>query len=90
MELGYISGQEIYSFFNKYGQMGKLGIIISIGIISIAIYKTYIISKKYNVKNYEELLEKIIPYKNKILIYTIKNIINIFLIISFFIIYLKC
>lgn len=85
MELGYISGQEIYSFFNKYGQMGKLGIIISIGIISIAIYKTYIISKKYNVKNYEELLEKIIPYKNKILIYTIKNIINIFLIISFFI-----
>lgn len=82
---GYISGQEIYSFFNKYGNSGKIGIIISIGIISIAIYKTYIISKKYNIKNYEELLEKIIPYNNKILIYTIKNIINIFLIISFFI-----
>lgn len=64
---------------------GKIGIIVGIGLISIIIYKTYKLMLKLNIKNYKELLENIIPGNNKFIIETIKNIINIFLIISFFI-----
>lgn len=82
---GFISGQEIYSFFNKYGIYGQIGIIIAIGTIAIIIYKTCKLINEKNINNYEELLEKTIGNKHKIIIYTIKNIINIFLVISFFI-----
>lgn len=64
---------------------GKIGILIGIGLISLVIYKTYKILLKFDVKNYGELLEHIIPGNNKFIIETIRNIINIFLIISFFI-----
>lgn len=82
---GFISGQEIYSFFNKYGEAGKIGILVSIGLIALVIYKTYKIIYENNINSYEKLLEKTIPGKNKIILETIKNIINIFLIISFLI-----
>lgn len=82
---GFISGQEIYSFFNKYGETGKIGILVSIGLIALVIYKTYKIIYEKNIKNYQELLEATIPGKHKIIVETIKNIINIFLIISFLI-----
>lgn len=82
---GFISGQEIHSFFGKYGNAGKTGIILSIGLISLVIYKTYKIIYKHKIKNYEQLIEKIIPSNKKIITETIKNIVNIFLITSFFI-----
>lgn len=82
---GFISGQEIYSFFNKYGETGKIGILVSIGLIALVIYKTYKIIYEKNIKNYQELLDATIPGKHKIIVETIKNIINIFLIISFLI-----
>ena len=82
---GFISGQEIYSFFNKYGKIGQIGIIIAITLIAIIIYKTCKIVQNQKIENYEEFLEKTIKSKNKMTIYTIKNIINIFLVISFFI-----
>lgn len=82
---GFISGQEIYSFFNKYGDYGQIGIIVAIGLIAVIIYKTLKIIYEKNILDYEELLNKTINEKNKIIIYTIKNIINIFLIISYFI-----
>lgn len=82
---GFISGQEIYSFFNKYGEYGKIGILISIFLIVFIIYKTLKIIHNNKIKNYEEFLNIIIPGKNKFLNSMIKNIINIFLIISFFI-----
>ena len=82
---GFISGQEIYSFFNKYGNYGQIGIFISMGLISIIIYKTLKIVYEKNILDYEELLNKTIIHQNKFIIYTIKNIINIFLIISYFI-----
>lgn len=82
---GFISGQEIYSFFNKYGKIGEIGIGISIFLLSFVIYKTYIIMHENKITNYEKLLEYTIPGKNKAIKEIVKNIINIFLTISFFI-----
>ena len=85
---GFASGQEIYTFFNVYGLKGLLGIFISCLLIGIVIYKTLRISMNLKEEEYEAFLKSIIPEKlrdNKILIFTINNIINIFLLISFFI-----
>jgi len=82
---GFISGQEIHSFFNKYGTCGQIGIITAISLIAVVIYKTCTIMCEQKISNYEEFLESTIKSKNKIITYTIKNIINIFLVISFFI-----
>jgi uncharacterized membrane protein YkvI len=88
---GFASGQEINSFFYKFGIIGILGIIISIFLISLIIYKVFLIIKKENINTYKNFLEIIfenkINNKNKYLnISNITNIIiNIFLIISFFI-----
>ena len=76
-------GQEIYSFFYSFGKYGILGIIVSSILLGIIIYKTLIISKKYNLNNYNELLDKII--NNQKIKKIIKIIINIFLISSFYI-----
>jgi len=83
---GFASGQEIYTFFNKYGFYGLLGIFISILLISYIIYKTFKVVLENDVNNYEEFIENIIPQKlksNKILMQTINSIINIFLLICF-------
>ena len=95
---GFASGQEINSFFYKYGIIGILGIIISIFLISLIIYKVFLIIKKENINTYKEFLliifknnkiknNKIKTNKNKYLniSYITNIIINIFLIISFFI-----
>ena len=113
---GFASGQEINSFFYKYGIIGILGIIISILLISLIIYKVFLIIKNENINTYKNFLEiifenknnkiinkknkfkinkKIINEKNKFKInkknnylnisYITNLIINIFLIISFFI-----
>lgn len=83
---GFASGQEIYTFFNKYGFEGLIGICISIFLMSYIIYKTFKIVIENDVNNYEDFIQKIMPErfrKNKILNYTINNIINIFLLICF-------
>jgi len=83
---GFASGQEIFTFFNKYGFNGLIGICISNLLMSYIIYKTFKIVLKTNVNNYEEFVKNIMPQKfkeNRILIYTINNIINIFLLICF-------
>ena len=114
---GFASGQEINSFFYKYGTIGILGIIISIFLISIIIYKVFLTIKKENINTYKDFLEiifknnnkKIISKKNKKIKINKKNyfkinnknkelnicnitniIINIFLIISFFIMIAGC
>ena len=76
-------GQEIHSFFFIYGKLGILGIIISAILFGIIIYKTLILSKKYNLDNYNKLLDKII--KNNKVKKFIKYIINVFLLASFYI-----
>ena len=81
---GFASGQEIYTFFNKYGFEGLIGICISIFLMSYIIYKTFKIVIENDVNNYEDFIQKIMPErfrKNKILNHTINNIINIFLLI---------
>ena len=83
---GFASGQEIYSFFNKYGIMGLVGIFISTFLIAYIIYKTFNIVLKNDINNYQEFVDNIMPVRfkeNKILSLTINNIINIFLLISF-------
>lgn len=73
-------GKEIYLFFNRYGSLGIIGIIISFIFLGMIIYQVIKISNKYKINTYEEFLEKL-GTKNTI----IKAIINIFLIISFYI-----
>lgn len=83
---GFASGQEIYTFFNIYGIEGIFGLILSISFIGIIVYKTFKIILNDDINTYQEFLNKIMPNKlkdNKILCYTISNIINIFLFISF-------
>lgn len=79
-------GQEIYVFFNKYGIKGLIGLTFSMFLISIIIYKTFKISLNKKQNTYQDFLIDIMPNglkNNKILIYTINNIINLFLLISF-------
>lgn len=83
MGQGLPHGQEIYSFFYSFGIYGILGIMVASIFLGIIIYKTLTISKKYNLNNYNKLLDKII--KNKKVKEIIKTIINIFLISSFYI-----
>lgn len=83
---GFASGQEIYTFFNKYGVNGLIGVFLSIILIGYIIYKTSKVITENNINNYQEFIKYIIPEKlteNKILGLTINNIINIFLLISF-------
>ncbi len=83
---GFASGQEIYTFFNKYGFEGLIGICISISLMSYIIYKTFKIIIENNINSYEDFITIIMPErfrKNKIINHTINNIINIFLLICF-------
>ena len=80
---GFASGKEIYLFFNRYNSNGLIGIILASMILGIITYKTLYLIKKYNINKYEELLN--IITKNKIMVNIIKTIVNIFLLIGFFI-----
>ena len=79
---GFASGKEIYTFFCIYGFNGFLGIFISNIIIGLVIYLTFKITINNNIKNYSDFISYLIG-PNKILNYTINNIMNIFLLISF-------
>ena len=61
---GFASGQEINSFFYKYGIIGILGIIISVFLISLIIYKVFFIIKIENINNYKNFLEIIFKNNN--------------------------
>lgn len=80
---GFASGQEVYTFFFSFGKKGLIGIFIASLVISLAIYKTFKTILKTNVKNYEDFLKLLI--KNKKIYYVIDAIINIFILISFYI-----
>lgn len=71
---GFASGKEIYLYFYRYGILGCLGIFISAGLMSFVIFKTIKLSIKYELKNYDLFINKIINSKNRINInYKIKN-----------------
>ena len=88
---GFASGQEIYLFFFSYGKKGFLGILISSILMGLVIYKTLSIVNKYNIKTYKDFLDVLLPSKTttenkhfniKIII---NLVINIFILITFFI-----
>ena len=60
-----------------------IGITISSIIIGITIYKTFKIVEKNEIKNYKEFLDYFI--KNEIVKELINSIINIFILVSFYI-----
>lgn len=79
-----LHGQEIYLFFNKYGALGLVGIIISMLTLAFIIYKVLKIAYKNNdINTYSDFTDEIMAKKNITVI--IQNVINIFLIISFYI-----
>ena len=79
---GFASGKEIFIFFGKYGPLGILGIIISSLFFYIVINSTlqYIFHKKIN--SYNEFIHNLFGKKLSIFIL---SLINIFLLLSFFI-----
>ena len=80
---GFASGQEIYTFFYIYNYKGIIGIIISSLLIGTVIYKTIELCRIYGIDNYKEFLEIFIKNKQGIEIFN--NIINIFILVTFFI-----
>ena len=80
---GFASGQEIFSFFFLYGIKGLIGILISSIIIGITIYKTIKIVHRNNIDNYRDFLNYF--YKNKKINNITSIIVNIFILISFYI-----
>lgn len=80
---GFASGQEIYSFFYTYGKIGLIGIIITSVLISLAIYKSLKIICKNRIDNYDEFLKIFI--KNNKVTKAINIVINILLLVTFYI-----
>lgn len=79
---GFASGKEIYTFFCVYGFNGFIGILISNALIGLVIYSTFSVVLDKNINSYSDFLDYSVGSK-KILNYTINNIMNIFLFISF-------
>jgi uncharacterized membrane protein YkvI len=78
-------GQEINVFFNKYGQFGNISLGIAIVMLTAVICKTLIIIDKKNISTYNELVEKTIRVKSKFAKSVLENMINMLLLVSFFI-----
>lgn len=80
---GFASGQEIYLFFNRYGNMGLFGMIISCMLTGLIIYAVFNILKNAQIHNYSEFLDNI--NSNKAINKITQIMIQIFLLISFYI-----
>ena len=82
-------GQEIYLFFYRFGINGIFGIIVCNILIGVVIYKTCNIIHRKEIRTYKEFLDIITPKLKRIkhfdLSQIINNIINTFLLITFFI-----
>lgn len=81
---GFASGKEIYIFFNRFGLLGIVGILISATITGIVIYTLLTIVKVNEVSNYSDML-KTINSKHDCINKIIMIIVNLFLLVSFFI-----
>ena len=79
-------GQEIYLFFFKYGSNGIIGAIVSSLLIGSIIFLSCRLIKKYEIEDYYHFLDKINKTGSKIKFNKIiSTIINMFLLISFYI-----
>ncbi len=81
---GFASGQEMYLFFYSYGIKGLFGILISSSILGFVTYKTFKIMEKYKISTYKEFIDILIKKNSKIKPF-INTIINLFILITFFI-----
>lgn len=81
---GFASGQEMYLFFFSYGIEGLIGVIISASIMGIVIFKTFQIVNQYEINTYKDLLNLLITRKKTVKQF-VNIVINIFIIITFFI-----
>lgn len=80
---GFASGKEIYLFFNSYGEKGILGIITASVFTGIIIYRVLVQIRSIEVNSYKDYLSQM---KINSKIKEILNIIiNIFLLMSFYI-----
>lgn len=87
---GFASGKEIYNFFIIYGINGIIGTIIASSIIGYLLAKVFRILEQKQISDYDTFLIEIsnkykIFQKHSYILESIKNIIKIFLLISFYI-----
>ena len=89
---GFASGQEMYLFFYRFGVYGILGLVLCSSLIGMTIYKTFLIIHNKNINDYQDFLNEIFyrgkkKPKNKFLnlSYISNIIVNIFLLITFYI-----
>lgn len=82
---GFASGKEIYSFFFVYGKVGIFGIFLSSAITGYIINKVFKVCSSNNIKTYFDFCKLITKNKdNNRSTVLLNNIVNIFLIITFF------
>lgn len=77
-------GKEIYSFFAVYGFYGVVGLIVASSLIGYLIHKVFHIILHKDIDNYDGFLQELIK-EHSFLEEIIKNIVKIFLGISFYI-----
>lgn len=82
---GFISGQEINLFFNKFGKNGIIGILIAGLLMVMTIKKVCIKIYKDKIQNYQGFIDKTIPIDNIHIKLIMNNIITVLLLISFWI-----
>ena len=76
---GFASGKEIYIFFARFGEYGKIGILLSGIITGSIVYSCFKIANKNNIENNSKFMKEInAPH-------ILYNIVNVFLLISFYI-----
>ena len=79
---GFASGKEIYTFFNIHGPYGLIGLLISISIIGVVIYKALKIIIQNNISSYSDFVNTI-SSRSHFINTIFCNVVNIFLAISF-------
>ena len=86
---GFASGQEIKEFFYKYGATGLLGLAVCSLLFVYVIYKVFKLVETNNIESYKEFVYFLVKYKGERKYlnvgFIINTIVNIFLIITFFI-----
>lgn len=82
---GFISGQEIYTFFLKYGEIGFVCVFFMGILLGAVIYKICLIMMNEKTMNYDKFLNIIFKSKFSKMKKFLHCLVNIFLLISFFI-----
>lgn len=80
---GFISGQEIYTFFVQYGYSGLIGIFIMSFLMGIVLNASCQIILENHVNEYKIFLENIFPYQWKYTKKGMEKIVHFFLFITF-------